>query len=202
MACSFIIVSGPFKTGKEQWPIVFSDETIKDWTEEVITYHFPSAQIKRFDFLAEDASAEFWSKEGFTETATRLLDFINQQGITDKDRHLVFISHGFGGTLVKKALAIARSDAKYASIPAATRGLLFFATPHRTDSQQTWEDIVFRMLCDIFHDDRLKLWKIRELAHLLRNTQLEYGFIRESWPTVNVCTNGNEDFPRVSQPKN
>ncbi|KAF2269530.1 hypothetical protein CC78DRAFT_487201, partial [Lojkania enalia] len=187
----FIIVNGPFKAGKEQWPMG-NDEEIKDWTEQAIPEHFPSAQIKRFDCSAEDESAEFWSRKGFTDTAVKLLEFVDEQGIAAKGRHIVFISHGFGGSLVKKVLTMACSDTKYASIPAATRGLAFFTTPHRTEAHETWEDVVFRMLWDEFHDGGLKPWKISEMASILRDLQHDYSFIAESWPTVNVYSDPYE----------
>lgn len=168
----------------------WSDDEVRDWTETSIPTRFPSSRIKQFDFSAEnsddDEATFFWSRKGFNAAAGRLLEFVDQEGFVAADRQIVFISHGFGGVLVKGALIRACYQAKYAFIPAITRGLVFFTTPHRVASSETWEDVVFQMLYDVFHEDRTKPWRISKLANILAKIQVDYALLAESWPTINV----------------
>jgi ankyrin repeat protein len=133
-----------------------------------------------------DEKFGFWTSRGFRNASLELLDFVSEQGFSAAGRQIVFISHGFGGSLVKNALVTACYEAKYSSVPDITRGLIFFATPHRIAAPDTWEDIVFRMFWAVSDEKPLKSWRISELAAILKDLQVEYSFIGESWPTINV----------------
>ena len=46
-------------------------------------------------------------------------------------RPTVFIAYSLGDIVVKQALVLARTEAKYGSISNHTEGFFFFATPHQ-----------------------------------------------------------------------
>lgn len=50
---------------------------------------------------------------------------------SDEKRPLLLLGHSLGGLLIKQALINACNNEKYQQIKLATKGLVFFATPHR-----------------------------------------------------------------------
>lgn len=75
-----------------------------------------------------------WSTERIKEPssikADRLLEDIRTERYGIESRSILFLGHSMGGLLIKQALINAHNNPRYTPIKDATRGLVFFATPH------------------------------------------------------------------------
>jgi hypothetical protein len=61
---------------------------------------------------------------------------------SDASRPLVFLAHGIGGLVIKRALV------DNADILRCTRHVIFFDTPHRGFDMQTWKAVTGRTMTD------------------------------------------------------
>jgi predicted alpha/beta-fold hydrolase len=69
----------------------------------------------------------------------------------DPHRPIIFIGHSLGGLVINKALHLASSNPRHASINDATQGVVFFGTPHRgMQSGSSLESIVHNVLQKLF----------------------------------------------------
>jgi hypothetical protein len=53
----------------------------------------------------------------------------------------VFVGHCLGGLVVKQAICFANSEPEFASIASATKGIIFFGTPHGGADKDSWKQI-------------------------------------------------------------
>lgn len=51
--------------------------------------------------------------------------------VNETARPIVFVAHSLGGIIVKQALILAQTEAEYQGIKTHTKGIFFFATPHK-----------------------------------------------------------------------
>lgn len=68
---------------------------------------------------------------GVSDVARDLLNRLKVARRGTTDRPIVFLCHSLGGIVVKKALVRAKGSEIYENIQHMTRGIAFFATPHR-----------------------------------------------------------------------
>jgi len=71
----------------------------------------------------------------FIDKANVLLEAIRMERKDAEDRPLLLLGHSLGGLLIKQALINAHNNEQYTHIKDATKGLVFFATPHRGGNQ-------------------------------------------------------------------
>lgn len=115
-------------------------DAIRTWTEP------KSNKLWLQDFLPGNVegvrvmSFRYNAAAAFGNTTAEISDYANDllgslvacRGDEDETvRPIVFIAHSLGGIVVKQALVLAQEAAKYESIRSHTRGIFFFATPHK-----------------------------------------------------------------------
>lgn len=187
----FVIVSGPFRFGAEQWPLdIKGSWETEDWTKTYIPICFPHAEILQFNIL-EDADedmacTEFFTKPGFEKQTMRLLNLLKAQDLAAGQGKIIFLSHGFGGSLVKNVLVTACTSVDYFDVLESTQVLIFFDTPHRIQSPDTFEDLICRMLSEIEPEQRSQHWKVSEMAGILEELCTRWRLIGCSWQTLVV----------------
>ena len=108
------------------------------WLRDLLPRYIPSARILTYDYFAdEDSSLSDRSSERVLQHAQTLVAELEADRCVNNAsrRPLIFICHGLGGVVVKRALAYSASrvskkvDHLY-SIFVSTYGILFFGTPH------------------------------------------------------------------------
>lgn len=130
------------------------------------TWSAPNGNLWLRDFLPErkprirvllygyNSSAVFHaSATGINGAAENLLDYLRLERRQDPRRPIVWVSHSLGGIVVKKAIINAYiSGDYYESIHNATRGVVFFGTPHRGGNLATLGDLMAR-ICRVVSGD-------------------------------------------------
>ncbi|OTB13320.1 hypothetical protein K445DRAFT_356051, partial [Daldinia sp. EC12] len=98
------------------------------WLRDDLPRDLPESRI----FLYEYNSTVVYGKDRstFVERANKLLEEIRIERDGCKSRPIIFLGHSMGGLLIKQALINAHNNTKYTPIKLATKGLVFFATPH------------------------------------------------------------------------
>lgn len=102
----------------------------KLWLRDFLTERNPRIRILLYGY---NSSAVFHaSATGINGAAENLLDYLHLERRQNPERPIVWVSHSLGGLVVKKTIINAYiSGDYYGSIHDATRGVVFFATPHR-----------------------------------------------------------------------
>lgn len=105
--------------------------TVKEklWLKDFLPLKLPSARVLLFGYNANVAFET--STAGVREQAINLLNRIASKREDAEERPIVFIAHGLGGIVVKRALVEAKLDDSYQSLREATYGIAFFGTPHQ-----------------------------------------------------------------------
>ncbi|KAK4222932.1 protein SERAC1 [Podospora fimiseda] len=108
------------------------------WPVDLLPTHIKTARIMTFQY---DSKVVFnTSKASLQDTADMLLERIHdkreslkKEDGTPSDRPVVFVVHSLGGIVVKKALFRANDvhNKTWHDIGDATKGIVFFGTPHR-----------------------------------------------------------------------
>ncbi|KAI0376539.1 hypothetical protein F5Y04DRAFT_209589 [Hypomontagnella monticulosa] len=98
------------------------------WLRDDLPLDLPESRI----FLYEYNSTVVFGKDKstFLDKANKLLEEIRIERYGIESRPILFLGHSMGGLLIKQALINAHSNTKYTPIKTATKGLVFFATPH------------------------------------------------------------------------
>ena len=120
----FVCVHG-LQGGADTW--VYADED-NSWPAEILEEKFPGSKVLSFYFDAplwgyqqsETPYHEVSSPTVIASIADRLASVVQSA----RPRSVCFITHSMGGLVVKRALLSS------AELRAATRGVVFFATPH------------------------------------------------------------------------
>jgi hypothetical protein len=116
------------------------------WLRDLLPNATPVARVLTFGY---DASASSFYSAGCAETIqkhahTLVASLQADRSIEGCDhRPIIFVCHGLGGILVKKALAYSasRTSAQVAhlyTIFVSTYGILFFGTPHNRTDRAIW----------------------------------------------------------------
>ena len=101
------------------------------WPDTLFRQEVPTARILIFGYNSSILSSA--SSANVTSHARTLCDRLKNKRLEQREIHrpILFIAHSLGGLLVKQALVEARIDPSYKCLKASTKGLAFFATPHR-----------------------------------------------------------------------
>lgn len=130
------------------------------------TWRHPNGNLWLRDFLPErkprirvllygyNSSAVFHaSATGINGAAENLLDYLRLERHQNSKRPIVWVSHSLGGIVVKKTIINAYiSGDYYESIHNATRGVVFFGTPHRGGNFATLGDRMAK-ICRVVSGD-------------------------------------------------
>lgn len=130
------------------------------------TWSAPNGNLWLRDFLPErkprirvllygyNSSAVFGaSATGINGAAENLLHYLRLERRQDPKRPIVWVSHSLGGIVVKKAIINAYISGDYfESIHNATKGVVFFATPHRGGHLATLGDRLAK-ICRVVSGD-------------------------------------------------
>jgi triacylglycerol esterase/lipase EstA (alpha/beta hydrolase family) len=102
----------------------------KLWLKDFLPEQKPRIRVLLYGY---NSSAVFGaSTTGVHGAAENLLNYLRIERKQDQTRPIVWVSHSLGGIVVKKAIINAYvSGDHYKSIHDASRGVVFFGTPHR-----------------------------------------------------------------------
>lgn len=102
----------------------------KLWLRDFLPERKPQIRVLLYGY---NSSAVFRaSATGINGAAENLLSYLRLERRQDHKRPIVWVSHSLGGLVVKKAIINAYiSGEYYESIHDATKGVVFFGTPHR-----------------------------------------------------------------------
>lgn len=100
------------------------------WLRDFLPQEKPRIRVLLYGY---NSSAVFGaSATGINGAAENLLNYLRLKRTHDQKRPIVWVSHSLGGLVVKKAIINAYTSGDYyESIHDATRGVVFFGTPHR-----------------------------------------------------------------------
>jgi hypothetical protein len=104
------------------------------WLRDDLPEYIAESRVFLYEY---NATATFGNDTStFISSASALLEAIQALRGSDNDssaksRPILFLGHSIGGLLIKQALINAHNNPDYSSIEHATKGLVFFATPHR-----------------------------------------------------------------------
>jgi len=96
------------------------------WLKDFLPEQLPQARILLFGYNANAVFNSFTA--GVTENAGSLLNWLKLRRGDCQTRPIIFIAHGLGGIIVKKALIDAQANVGYESLDIATLGIVFFGT--------------------------------------------------------------------------
>ncbi|KAK3314382.1 hypothetical protein B0H66DRAFT_607606 [Apodospora peruviana] len=108
------------------------------WPRDLLPKKQPHTRVLSFSF-----NADIWgntSVAGIRENARALLATLSdeREELEENERPIVFLAHSLGGLVVKQALCTASIETQYLPIAFATRGLMFYGTPHAGAEQDRW----------------------------------------------------------------
>ncbi|KAF7116950.1 hypothetical protein CNMCM5793_005580 [Aspergillus hiratsukae] len=121
-------------------------ETGTLWLKDLIPKHIPQARVLSFGY---ESSASLFDGLGFVDRVQSLATTLVAQLESDRSladcgkRPIIFVCHGLGGVIVKKALAHSASSlsplvAHLNDIFISTFAILFFGTPHSNINLANW----------------------------------------------------------------
>ena len=103
----------------------------KSWLQDFLPMDIDVPRVMSLDYNAAAAFGNTTAE--ILDHARSLLGSLIARRIngTEAARPVIFVAHSLGGIIVKQALVIAHAEAEYDSIKDNTKGVFFFATPHR-----------------------------------------------------------------------
>ena len=111
------------------------DETTGfNWPLDAIPAAIPKARVMAFSY---NSAVQFSkSTSDFFTFADQLLECLltERSSAAESRRPLIFVCHSLGGLVFKQAVIRSHGSQRYASISAATIGVMFFGTPHQGSS--------------------------------------------------------------------
>ncbi|KKZ64978.1 hypothetical protein EMCG_09123 [[Emmonsia] crescens] len=189
-----VAVHGLDENGTTAWT---HPETGCFWLRSLLPDENFESRILTFDYKA-DATSFFGSSSSdrILHHAQTLLEEVNAERELDDstERPIIFVCHGLGGIIVKKALAIssASTSAKLThlhSIATSTFGLIFFGTPHEGVEKAKWY-LLSRGLKGILKNQSQLVAAIEKNAETLQNVTeqftplLKQFYIHNFWETL------------------
>jgi hypothetical protein len=109
----------------------------KIWLRDLFPSKLFNARVLLFEYDTTPLTEPGAATGDLTSLANQFIEVLCAERSSDKasQRPIVFLCHGFGGLLVKRALAFSKSrtgskSTRLRSIFVSTYGILFFGTPH------------------------------------------------------------------------
>lgn len=126
----------------------------------------PHSRILLYCYDAPGLFAPF-SRQRLRQDSESLLRVLTESRKDDPHRPIIFLCQSLGGLLIKQALGSAADDPLYIDIKTATKGIVFFGTPHRgityyeTAKESSLECTVAIVLRKLFHKPKHKKRHLR-----------------------------------------
>lgn len=192
-----VAVHGLDENGTTAWT---HPETQCFWLRDLLPCDISDARVLAFSYKA-DATSFFGSASAdrILHNAQTLLEELNAERELEDctERPIIFLCHGLGGIIVKKALAISATStsAKLAhlhSIITSTFGLIFFGTPHEGIEKGKWY-LLLRGLKGILREQSQLFAAIEKNSETLQNITeqftplLKQFYIHNFWETVETA---------------
>ncbi|KAH6636027.1 hypothetical protein F5144DRAFT_628115 [Chaetomium tenue] len=109
--------------------------------------HLPDVRVVSFKYNTSLNGTT--SQAGIRDHANDLLVWLSNDREDDETaslRPLVFVGHSLGGVIIKRALTIMAHNIKYQDLWDASRGVMFFSTPHLGLNEEQWRRFAHRVL--------------------------------------------------------
>ncbi|KAF2793083.1 hypothetical protein K505DRAFT_325724, partial [Melanomma pulvis-pyrius CBS 109.77] len=115
------------------------------WLQDLLPSKLTSARIMTFGYNA-DVVGNFSTLQ-VRDHSRKLLSLLRDKRSSEAEtiRPIVFLCHSLGGIIVKQALRIATNEDRYNPIASATKGIVFFGTPHRGADLAFWGEMLARL---------------------------------------------------------
>ncbi|KAK3297155.1 Alpha/Beta hydrolase protein [Chaetomium fimeti] len=119
------------------------EESSVCWPRDLLPRRMENARVLSFSYDADiyNSASLGRIRDHGLNLLIHLIANRPQTGIEKFERPIVFVAHSLGGLLVKEALREAKQhseDMGHKAILAATRGFVFFSTPHGGSSEDSW----------------------------------------------------------------
>ena len=121
------------------------------WLRDTLPEDLPGARVFSFGYPADLLSGT--SRATLRDIAAALLAALEAKRMLTERRPLIFIAHGLGGVICKKALVMALKDPSRKCVVTDTAGLMVFGTPQRWIP---YKPVAANMLADMH---TLNVWK-------------------------------------------
>ncbi|KAK0729542.1 hypothetical protein B0H67DRAFT_524503 [Lasiosphaeris hirsuta] len=111
------------------------------WPKDLLPKQQPLTRVLSFGYSADIYKNT--SVAGIRMNSRSLLSalFDKREDIEDRNRPIVFLAHSLGGLIVKQALRFANNEHRFSPLAAATRGLIFYGTPHTGSDKERWQAV-------------------------------------------------------------
>ncbi|KAB8207838.1 hypothetical protein BDV34DRAFT_223039 [Aspergillus parasiticus] len=119
-------VKGEASYARNAWTADVNRERIF-WPGDLLPSSVPNVRVLLFAYNSSITRNS--AIAGVKDHATTLMNLLILKRKESPERPLIFICHSLGGLVVKQALLL--EDPKFQETIKSTRGLVFFATPHR-----------------------------------------------------------------------
>ena len=125
----------------------------KLWLRDFLPHRAKTIRVLLYGY---NSSAVFGaSTTGVHGAAENLLNYLRIERKDNPDRPIVWVAHSLGGIVVEKAIITAYvSGEHFGGIHDATRGVIFFGTPHRGGHKATFGDRLAKVVRALSGDVR------------------------------------------------
>ncbi|KAK3305960.1 Alpha/Beta hydrolase protein [Chaetomium strumarium] len=106
------------------------------WPRDLLPAVLPSARVLSFTYSADIYGNT--SVTGIRGNANALLARLRDRRERADGRPIVFVAHSLGGIILKQALYLSQHDRRFHGLLDATRGLIFYGTPHFGADRSRW----------------------------------------------------------------
>ncbi|KAK3689561.1 hypothetical protein B0T22DRAFT_461780 [Podospora appendiculata] len=118
------------------------------WPRDLLPSDLPDIRVLSFNYTTTLTGTT--SEAGIRDHAKDLVILLSNEREEDelaRLRPIVFVGHSLGGIIIKRALLTAHQDlTRYGSLWEASRGVMFFATPHYGMDNSAWQRFIHHAL--------------------------------------------------------
>lgn len=117
------------------------------WPRDLLPKKIPNIRVQSFHYNTTIRGTT--SRAKIADHAIQLLNALDLDRSTDVEsatRPIIFIGHSLGGMLIKYTVRYASQHHQYGALWDATRGVMFFATPHHGMDFRSWRDFASAVL--------------------------------------------------------
>ncbi|KAI9714206.1 MAG: hypothetical protein M1812_006427 [Candelaria pacifica] len=115
------------------------------WLRDFLPIDIPDSRVLTYGYSL--SSGGTISKGNLLHAAQGLLDRLSRlrEGKSNRDRPIIFVCHGLGGLVVRKALLLTEELWKYERLRLATRGIIFLGTPLHSNSLRNNHELLHHL---------------------------------------------------------
>ncbi|KAK3317794.1 hypothetical protein B0T19DRAFT_435586 [Cercophora scortea] len=118
------------------------------WPRDLLPAELPDIRVMSFNYTTTLSGTS--SEKGIRDHAKDLVSLLSDEREDDelaRLRPIVFVGHSLGGIVIKRALLTAHQGlTRYRSLWEASRGVMFFATPHYGMDDSAWQRFIHHVL--------------------------------------------------------